>query len=77
MPGMRRREFVSLFGGAAVAATLRAHPLKAQQSGRIYRIGFFGGALPASTVANNVMDVGYPRCFVTSYANLASSTAAI
>ena len=55
---MKRREFIA--GVSAVAATVRPHSLKAQQSGRIYRIGFFGGALPASATANNVMDVGYP-----------------
>src|SRR3954468_15095640 len=57
---MKRREFIAGVAGAAVAATVRPHSLKAQQSGRIYRIGFFGGALPASATANNVMEVGYP-----------------
>jgi putative ABC transport system substrate-binding protein len=56
-----RRDFITLLGGAAAAgATIRPHPLAAQQSGRLYRIGFFGGALPASPAASNVMDLGYP-----------------
>jgi hypothetical protein len=60
MLDVRRREFIAALGGAAAAAILRPHPLKAQQSGRIYRIGFFGGALPTSPAASNVMDLGYP-----------------
>ena len=58
---MRRRAFLTMLGGATTAAaTFRAYPIKAQQPGRIYRIGFFGGALPSSSEASNVMDVGYP-----------------
>jgi putative ABC transport system substrate-binding protein len=49
---IRRREFFTLLGGAAAAWPVAA---RAQQAGRIYRIGFFGGGLDSG-----VMTPGYP-----------------
>jgi putative tryptophan/tyrosine transport system substrate-binding protein len=45
MPGMRRREFVSLFGGAAVAWPCVA---RAQEAGKLRNIGFLGSGTPAA-----------------------------
>jgi ABC-type uncharacterized transport system substrate-binding protein len=48
---MKRRKFITLLGGAAAALPLTA---RAQQAGRNYRVGFFGGALDSG-----VMTLGY------------------
>jgi hypothetical protein len=54
-----RRRFISLLGSAAALAV---SPLaaRAQQAGRIYRIGFFGGFSVGAPGPETVMGLGYP-----------------
>jgi putative ABC transport system substrate-binding protein len=53
---MRRREFITLLGGAAAACPFAAH---AQQVGKVWRIGFISGASRAS-VFDNIL-IGFPQ----------------
>jgi putative ABC transport system substrate-binding protein len=53
---LKRREFITLLGGAAVAWPLTAH---AQQAGKVWRIGFIAGASRASAFDNIL--IGFPQ----------------
>jgi hypothetical protein len=63
LSGLRRRDFITLLGGAAVAWPLAA---VAQRSGKLWRVGFLAGgsrpvALESSAYAgfNGMRELGY------------------
>ena len=59
---MRRREFLSILGGAAAARPLAAH---AQRTGKVARIGFLGSATAVGSAKSvdafraGLRDLGY------------------
>ena len=54
---MRRREFIALLGGTAAGWPLAA---RAQQAGKIYRIGLLSSARDIRAVDSPLLIVGYP-----------------
>ena len=51
-PALRRREFLTLLGAAALSPLIRPHTAWAQQSGKIKTIGFLGTTTPTIWSAN-------------------------
>src|SRR5438034_11752420 len=48
---MKRREFITLLGGAATASIAWPFDARGQQAGKVIRIGFIGASLNSSAMA--------------------------
>ena len=76
---MRRREFITLIGGAAATWPL---VVRAQQAGKVHRIGFLGSATAAGSakavesLRTGLREFGYveARTLVLSFAGRKGST---
>ena len=51
---MRRREFIALIGSAAAVSLLRVPVARAQEPGRIYKLGVIDGRCPSGTTDGSV-----------------------